>query len=190
MPITVQHGFMRGKSCETQLLEVYSEIGTALDSGIQSNMIFIDFSKAFDSVNHNLLLYKLNSMGFSGSLLKWFSSYLCDRRQRVMVEGNFSEYCSVTSAVTQGYILGPILFILYINDMPNVNLSSKLMICAGDAKCYRSVSSINDCKLLQHDLDLLFDWSVTWKLNFNVDKCKILSITRNKVPLSFQYTVI
>ena len=171
---TNQHGFMNGKSCTTQLLTVYDEIGKHLDEGKQTDMIFLDFSKAFDSVNNNMLIHKLHKLGFSGKLLLWISDYLKDRSQRVVLDGVSSEFVPVTSGVPQGFILCPLLFLLFINDMPDCAEHSILPLFADDAKCFRKINNVDDCERLQHDLNSLYEWSQVWKLNFNVIKSKNL----------------
>ena len=114
----LQHGFLRGKSTVTQLLHVYQEILDHLAGGKEVDAIHLDLSKAFDRVQHHMLLNKLEQYGISGSLLQWFRSYLSDRYQRVALDGTLSDWLPVTSGVTQGSILGPLLFLVYINDMP------------------------------------------------------------------------
>ena len=134
-----QHGFIKGKSCTTKLTGVNHEISSYLDSSIQTDIIYLDFTKTFDSVSHRLLFHKLKMYGFNGRLLDWFTSYLSDTKQRVVVEGVESSWLNVSSGVPQGSILGPMLFSLLINDMPKVVSSSKLSLFADDAECYRKV---------------------------------------------------
>ena len=185
----LQHGFMNGESCTTQLLDVYENVGKCLDEGKQMDMIFLDFSKAFDLVNHTMLLHKLKKLGFSGKLFDWLSDYLCNRNQRVVLNGCASEWITVTSGVPQGSILGPLLFLLFINDMPDSAKNSILAMFADDVKCFRRIVDINDCMSLQNDLDELYQWSKYWKLNFNSLKCKVISFTRNRNPIKFVYKI-
>ena len=184
----LQHGFMKHKSCTTQLLKVYNFIGSILDKGGQIDILFLDFSKAFDSVSHQLLLYKLRHFySIEGNTLKWIEDYLSDRTQRVLVEGATSDFKNVTSGVPQGSILGPLLFLLYINDMASVGTACTLALFADDSKCFKSIVNLNDCYTLQNDLDKLYNWSRTWKMDFNPTKCKVLSIHRSRNPIIFYY---
>ena len=186
---TSQHGFTSGKSTTTQLVEFIEEVGRKLDHSDQTDIIYLDFSKAFDSVSHSLLLHKLHKLGISGILLKWFESYLRERYQRVVVNGGTSKWLPVDSGVPQGSILGPLLFNIFINDMSKVPKHSNIVLYADDTKCYKGIATIDDCLDLQSDLDLLYEWSVKWKLNFNATKCKILSVNRSKNPVSFYYNL-
>lgn len=175
----LQHGFLKGRSTVTQLLTVLHEINQTLDNSGQTDIIYMDFSKAFDSVCHRLLVHKLRSFGFHGTLLKWFESYLNNRHQRVVIEGESSQWLPVLSGVPQGSILGPLLFLLYVNDISDcVSANSVIGLFADDAKMIRSIHSLNDCLALQNDLDKLCEWSKKWKLDFNVGKCKLLTVAR------------
>ena len=178
-----QHGFFTGKSCTTNLIEALDNIGSLLDSGNQIDVIYLDMSKAFDKVNHELLLSKLSKLGFGGGLLQWFRSYLSNRRQRVTALGATSNTLPVTSGVPQGSILGPILFLLYVHDLPGLVKSSQVAMFADDTKIFKSIASINDTKLLQQDLSNLESWSSTSGLPFNQSKCRSLSITRKTKPV-------
>jgi hypothetical protein len=184
-----QHGFTNGKSTTTQLLEFIDNIGRTLDCSGQTDIIYLDFSKAFDSVSHNLLIHKLKELGMSSRMLNWFNSYLRNRYQRVVVNGGTSKWLPVKSGVPQGSILGPLLFNIFISDMSYVPKHSNIVFYADDTKCFKRITNFNDCLALQSDLDLLCEWSVKWKLNFNALKCKLLSVTRNKNPVSFYYNM-
>lgn len=182
-----QHGFVRGRSTVTQLFTVFHDINKYLDSGQQTDVIYLDFSKAFDSVPHKLLTLKLKTFGFSGNLLNWFSSYLFNRRQRVVIDGTASDWLPVASGVPQGSILGPILFLLYTNDLgSNLSQGTSIALYADDAKIFRPILSAYDCRMLQADLHRLENWSGLWKLSFNTAKCKILSFYRSP-HFSFPY---
>ncbi len=184
----MQHGFVKGKSCCTQMLEMYHRIGRHLDTGGQSDVIYLDFSKAFDSVCHKYLLHKLQSFGFCGPLLRWMESYLTCRWQRVQIEGMQSDWLPVLSGVPQGSILGPLMFLLYVNDLPCSSLSSEVGLFADDAKCTKEIKTVDDCHLLQLDLNRMSDWSKMWKLNFNVNKCKVMTVSRGKSHI-YDYTL-
>jgi len=132
----MQHGFIKGLSCTTQLLQVFHEIGHNLDKGLETDIIYLDFPKAFDSVCHQKFLSKLLYFGIDGTLLKWFESYLSARKQRVVINGSYSSRSEVKSGVIQGSILGPVLFLMFVNDMPEVLRSSNLAMFADDSKCF------------------------------------------------------
>lgn len=185
----LQHGFIKGRSTITQLLSVFHEISSILDNAGQVDMIYLDFSKAFDSVSHKLLFHKLQSFGFHSHLLNWFHAYLTGRNQRVIVEGIHSDWLPVLSGVPQGSILGPMLFLLYINDMPSVVQNAALALFADDSKCYKQISNMSDCKLLQNDIDALFQWSNNWDLHFHPSKCQVISITRRHKMINFDYKI-
>ena len=145
-----QHGFLKNRSCVTQLLSVLHAIGEALDKNIQSDLIYLDFAKAFDSVDRSIVLAKLNAYGVSGPLFAWFTDYLTGRAQRVVVEGAASKWAPVTSGLPQGSLLGPILFTIFTNDLPEEVVGGvRVALYADDAKLYKSVTSICDCQSLQ-----------------------------------------
>ena len=115
---------------------MYQRIGECLNKVFQTDVIYLDFSKAFDSVPHSLLIHKLKTFGFNGDLLNWLKTYLTGRKQQVVIEGAKSSWLSVTSGVPQGSILGPLLFLLYMNDMPDVVSFCSISLFADDAKCF------------------------------------------------------
>ena len=184
-----EHGFTPGRSCTTQLVEVLNYIGSLLDSGKQTDVIFMDMSKAFDKVSHAALVNKLANYGIRGSLLNWFSHYLHGRQQRVTTLGATSSKKTVSSGVPQGSILGPILFLLYVNDLPDAVENSKVACFADDTKIFRCVDSISDAALLQSDLSNLENWSTSSGLVFNQLKCKCLRVTRKIQPTTYPYKI-
>ena len=183
-----QHGFLHGRSCVTQLLSTLHHIGQLLDRNIQTDVLFLDFAKAFDSVDHGILLKKLKAYGISGNLYNWFTDYLRGRTQRVVVEGVASEWSPVTSGVPQGSILGPMLFLLFINDLPDViPPTTSTGLYADDTKLYTAITSRQDCDNLQEALSYVDDWSKESNINFNTSKCKALTISRCKQPIVLNY---
>ena len=136
-----QHGFIPGRSCTTQLIETLDHIGALLDSGKQIDIIFMDMSKAFDKVNHAALISKLQYYNIGGSLLlNWFSSYLHGKQQRVTALGATSSTKTIGSGVPQGSILGPILFLLYVNDLPDVIENSSIASFADNTKIFAALT--------------------------------------------------
>ena len=143
-----QHGFYRKRSRTTQLLSVFHDVGKPLDCDNEADMIYLDFSKAIDSVPHRKLVLKLEQHGISGSLLNWIRDYLSNRRQCVVVNGVASSYLNFTSGVPQGSILGPLLFLIYVNDLSDAANHSIVPMFADDSKCYREITKLQDRKLL------------------------------------------
>ena len=170
-----QHGFIPRRSCCTQLLHAINNWTISWDEHLSTDVVYFDFSKAFDSVPHARLLLKLQAYGINGQLLSWFKNFLTGRRQCVKINSVLSSWTHVSSGVPQGSVLGPLMFVLYINDLPSL-VSSQLLMFADDIKLYRSIRSVEDCFMLQNDINIMLDWSRHWLLSFNVSKCKVLHI--------------
>ena len=168
-----QHGFLPGRSCTSQLLEVMEDWSAAVENGEQVDVVYLDFAKAFDSVPHLRLISKLHTYGIRGKLLKWIAAFLLGRRQRVVIEGSKSDWKPVTSGIPQGSVLGPTLFTLFVNDMPQ-QVSGCIKLFADDTKLYRRVSGKDGA--LQTDIDALVTWSKKWLLPFNENKCRVMHI--------------
>ena len=168
-----QHGFMGGRSCSTQLLEVCEEWTNIIDNGHNVDCIYLDYRKAFDSVPHLRLKCKVQSYGIDSPLLAWITDYLTDRSQKVVINGRESRCIPVSSGIPQGSVLGPILFIMFINDLPSV-ADSQMKLFADDTKLYRTVDTKTDADLLQKDIDAVTQWSKTWQMPFNESKCKVV----------------
>ena len=172
-------GFRRGRNCEQMLSKFFHVLSKSLDNH-NCNLIdgvFLDFSSAFDKVDHNLLLRKLHSLGFRGSLLEWIQNFLLIRRQRVIFKGSLSEWCKVTSGVPQGSVLGPILFLLFVNDINDV-VSSQLLQFADDHSIVHPICNEHDHNILQQDIQNIFKLTVLNKLPLNLSKCTVMHMTR------------
>ena len=180
-----QHGFTSGRSCLTSLFEVFEFVLHSVDNGHAVDVIYLDFQKTFDKVPHQRLLRKLISHGIMGDVVSWIDSWLRDRQQRVVLNGIESEWCDVYSGVPQVSVLGPALFIIYINDFDN-SILSNLSKFADDAKLYRSVTSDYERGLLQADLDKLSVWSEEWQMLFNVEKCKVMHFARSNEKAAYK----
>ena len=173
----LQHGFRKGRSCETQLVDFVDDLTINMSSGLQTDVIIMDFSKAFDKVHHDLLMHKLYHYGIQGKVHTWITNFLHGRSQRVLVEGEQSNDVEVSSGVPQGSVLGPSLFLFYINDMPQ-NVNATVRLFADDTIAYLTINSDRDQTKLQEDLNLLAAWEEKWKMKFHPDKCVVLPISR------------
>ena len=175
---THQHGFRQKHSCVTQLLEVVEEWSDTLERGGNVDCIYLDFAKAFDTVPHQRLLTKLDAYGVTGQVLRWIESFLYNRKQQVRVGSACSSWSDVKSGIPQGSVLGPVLFLVYINDLPDA-LENVVKLFADDTKVYRTIDDDKDSTSLQRDLDRLEDWSDKWQLHFNASKCKCMHLGKD-----------
>ena len=169
-----QSGFRQSDSCINQLLAITHEIFEAFDCNppLEVRTVFLDISKAFDKVWHEGLLYKLKSMGISGELYNLLENYLSGRFQRVILNGQHSSWKPILAGVPQGSILGPLLFLIYINDLPN-ELKSNVKLFADDTSLFTIVKDINEsASILNNDLLLISKWAFNWKMLFNPDPTK------------------
>ena len=153
-----QFGFTKNKSCLTQLLSAFSISHQAIDSKQQVDMVYLDFRKAFDSVPHKEFLYKLWRMGITGNLWTWFRNYLSSRSHYVMQDNIMSNILSVFSGVPQGSIFGPLLFIIFVNDIPDTIIHSHCYIFADDAKLLKVIHAPDDQTELQDALSAIRSW--------------------------------
>ena len=183
-----QHGFRRGRSCETQLTELTHDLLTSMHNGRQTDMIVMDFSKAFDKVSHNKLISSLHEYGIDSTTLEWIRSFLSGRTQSVVVDGAESDSLPVTSGVPQGSVLGPAMFLVYINSLPK-GVNSTVRLFADDTVIYREISAEDDHHTLQADLDTLVQWEREFSMEFHPKKCNILRVSRSRCPSTYNYTL-
>ena len=171
-----QHGFLVGKSCTTQLLEFLEDVTDVLDQGTDVDVIYLDFRKAFDQVPHKRLLKKLN--GIRDRIHAWIKDFLTDRKQYAKVDGKSSELVRVTSGVPKGSVLGPILFLIFINALPEV-VTAIITLFADEI--YRGILTMEHAYHLQANIDNAVIWADQWKMFYNFKKCKHLHIgSRNE----------
>ena len=183
--INQQYGFREKRGCILQLLTVLDKLVTSLENGNPVDMIYLDIQKAFDSVPHKRLIKKIKCLGIDGNIYKWIKDFLTNRKQRVTLNGKSSKWSSVTSGVPQGSVLGPVLFILYINDLPE-RVKSHCVLFADDAKLYKELQHLKDFEELQEDLYELCIWASKWLLFFNVQKCKVMHIGKGNPAFEYE----
>ena len=177
-----QSGFLKNHSTVYQLIDIYHQITQSIDSGTHTCIVFCDISKAFDRVWHKGLIFKLKQNGLDGNILKWVENYLSDRKQKVIVGSSVSKSMPITAEVSQGCVLGPLLFLVYVNDIAD-QLLSVTRLFADDTSLASSTSNISDLEgIMNHDLAIISNWSKQWLVDFNPNKTEaILFNTRNEV---------
>ena len=185
-----QFGFARNRSTLQQLLQYLDFLHTSFDNSQQVDSIYLDIRNAFDSVSHSKVLAKLCTCGLTGSLWHFFKCYLTDRKQHVVVDGEVSHWLSVTSGVLRGSILGPLLFIIYINDLPTALNFSVPYLFVDDTKCCKAIMSLNDTMSLQANLDNLSEWCQENDLSFNATKsCLLRFCNKARDVTLFDYSI-
>lgn len=183
-----QHGFIKGRSTVTNLFCITQFIADSIDKGLQTDVIYTDFSRAFDRLDHTILIMKLRAHGFSNDMLNFFASYLSDRMQYVECSGHQSVETLATSGVPQGSNLGPLLFDIFVDDIVN-DLDVNCLIYADDLKIYCHITCIDDCITLQNNLNKINEWCYINKLPLNALKCNVMTYS-NKVNVNkFDYTL-
>lgn len=184
-----QHGFIKRRSTTTNLIAFTTYLFESMDRREQVDAIYTDFQKAFDKVDHELLLAKIAFNGIRGNLLRWFASYITNRCQKIVIHGFESDTVRVTSGIPQGSILGPLLFVLFINDIQNCFHHSNFVLYADDLKIYKIIKSDMDCQLLQNDLARFSEYCTANKLHLNLKKCHKISFTKNKKKFNYKYSL-
>ena len=154
---SAQHGFRSKRSCETQLLLTVHDFASGLNDGKQTDAIILDFTKAFDKVSHKHLCTKLHYYGIRGPILDWIKDFISNRSQQVILDGCSSESLPVTSGVPQGTVLGPLLFLCFVNDIPDC-VSNNIRLYADEILLYRTINVMDDCVKLQDDLNAFQQW--------------------------------
>lgn len=184
-----QFGFISGRSTTTQLLYFLDSCVNKIADGEVVDTIYLDFAKAFDTVAHKRLLVKLQAYGITGKLYDWINDFISGRTQVVNVNGTSSVPAQVTSGIPQGSVLGPLLFVIYINDIMD-DIDSDCLLYADDTKLFRSITSDADAKALQRDLTALEEWSKKWLLRFHPGKCHVLTLGRfENIRHTERYTI-
>ena len=185
-----QFGFIPKRSVMLQLLNVVDKWTDSLESGGQVDIIYTDLEKAFDKVSHTILIHKLYSYGINTTLCDWIKQYLSKREFCVKVNGVKSVTKNQLSGIPQGSILGPLLFVVFINDLPNVCPDEDLYMFADDTKIFKLIQNINDSLTLNETCQSVYDWCEDWGMKINIEKCKVLSLHphKNKIEYTYNFT--
>ena len=185
--INEQHGFRNKLSTITQLINTTTDWANTLNNKGQTDIIFLDFSKAFDKISHKLILSKLHNYGIRNNTLSWIGAFHSNRIQTTVVNGAHSSYVEVTSGVPQGSVLGPMLFLLYINDINNA-IISQIKLFADDSVLHRNIRNQNDQVIPQNDLDTISSWAEKWLMALNINN--VLSFLLLSNVILFFMTII
>ena len=161
-----------------QSIRNFRHLTDALNKGYCVDLIFFDFARAFDKVSHPKLIQKLEAYGIDKVLVRLIKTFLTDRKQRVMIGDNYSEWEEVTSSVSQGSVLGPLLFTIFKNDLPD-KVKNPCKFYADDCKLLGKIEKDGDLQGIQEDINSLQSWSKTWQMSFNYEKCKVMHFGRN-----------
>ena len=185
-----QFGFRKNNSTTLALLQITEKIRESIDNKKYGCGVFIDLRKAFDTVNHEILLRKLEHYGIRGSALNWFKSYLENRKQYVLLNGESSHLENITCGVPQGSVLGPLLFLIYINDLPNISEVLQFYLFADDTNIYYEAESIDKLeKIINNELKKLYTWLIVNRLSLNIDKTNFLVFHPYNKPVKQRITV-
>lgn len=180
-----QHGFQTGKSVTTNLLEALNVWTEALMHNIPIDVLYLDYAKAFDTVPHQRLLNQVRSFGITGKTMEWITSFLSNRKQKVRANGAESTWSSVLSGIPQGSIMGPILFTLFVNDLPQ-HISSMISMFADDTKLYLPLTSDNSSEDLVADLNYLQQWAEEMQMRFHPSKCKVMHLGKDNTRRNYE----
>ena len=183
-----RHGFRKGRSCESQLHELKHDLLKGLLDRKQTDLIVMDFAKAFDKVCHEKLLTTLHSNSVDPITIHWIRGFLSNRSQSEVIEGVQSPPLRITSGIPQGTVLGPALFLCYINSMPE-GISSSICLFADDTVVYRHITSAADHAILQQYLHKLARWEAGYSMEFHPHECNVLRVIRSRSPSIFNYTL-
>lgn len=176
-----QHGFLPKKSTASNLMGFVNNLSDALDAGEEVHAVYTDFSKAFDLIDHSLLLQKISAMGIHGSLLRWCESYLMKRSQLIMIRGYTSRPRLIPTGVPQGSHLGPLFFLIFVNDLTS-RIVCPFKMYADDLKLYMRIKTDNDTKFFQTEIDKVFSWCCQYKMILNIDKCYHIKFSKKRIP--------
>ena len=183
-----QYGFIGGRSTALQLLRVFDEWTEAIDQGDDIDIIYMDYRKTFDTVPHMRLMEKVKGYGFTENIVAWIEDFLTERKQKVIINGEVSKEKTIKSGIPQGSVLGPLLFLIFVNDLPELT-TSLVYLFADDNKVSKAIKNYKDKHILQKDLDIIYNWSKIWQLQIHPDKLAHMHIGDEMETPEYEYTV-